>query len=202
MVRKTADGKKRSYRPTSETRQLLCDKALELMKKNGYQGTTVRSICSALDLPTGTFYNCFKSKSEIFHGIYAMGDGFFETEIRNSVKGLPFPRQLEVFASGYAKVNEQTGMELMRVLFNTQNDWFSQTRPMQDVLMSVLEDGVEQGYIDPMWDKSELVAMIFDTLRGVCFDWCVSGGAFDMGERMRRHMSLLLPGLRETGDAI
>ena len=191
--------KKRSYRPTSETRELLCSKALELMKKNGYQGTTVRSICSALGLPTGTFYNCFRSKSEIFYGIYAMGDGYFETEVSRKVEGLPFPRQLEKFASGYARVNEKTGIELMRVLFNTQNDWFSQTRPMQDVLISILESGTEQGYVDPSKDRSELVAMIFDTLRGVCFDWCVSDGAFDMEERMRMHMELILPGLRGTG---
>ena len=186
---------KRSYRPTSETRQLLTEKALELMKKNGYQGTTVRAICSSLGLPTGTFYNCFKSKSEIFSSIYAMGDGYFADVVSKKIEGQSFPKQLEIYASAYAKVNLDTGIDLVRVLVNTENKWFSQVRPMQNVLMTIFDNGANTGYVTPVFDKTELVNMIFDILRGVCYDWCICDGAFDLEKRMLSHVRLLIPGM-------
>lgn len=50
-------------------RQAILDAAREVFAKLGYGATTVRDIIRATDLASGTFYNYFKSKDEVFQAI-------------------------------------------------------------------------------------------------------------------------------------
>lgn len=50
-------------------RQAILDAAREVFAKLGYGATTVRDIIRATDLASGTFYNYFKSKEEVFQAI-------------------------------------------------------------------------------------------------------------------------------------
>ena len=50
-------------------RQAILDAAREVFVRLGYGATTVRDIIRATDLASGTFYNYFKSKDEVFQAI-------------------------------------------------------------------------------------------------------------------------------------
>lgn len=50
-------------------RQAILDAARDVFTKLGYGATTVRDIIRATDLASGTFYNYFKSKEEVFQAI-------------------------------------------------------------------------------------------------------------------------------------
>lgn len=50
-------------------REAILDAAREVFVKLGYGATTVRDIIRATDLASGTFYNYFKSKEEVFQAI-------------------------------------------------------------------------------------------------------------------------------------
>ena len=50
-------------------REAILEAAREVFTKLGYGATTVRDIIRATDLASGTFYNYFKSKEEVFQAI-------------------------------------------------------------------------------------------------------------------------------------
>ncbi len=50
-------------------RSAILDAARDVFAKLGYGATTVRDIIRATDLASGTFYNYFKSKDEIFQAL-------------------------------------------------------------------------------------------------------------------------------------
>lgn len=50
-------------------REAILEAAREVFAKLGYGATTVRDIIRATDLASGTFYNYFKSKDEVFQAI-------------------------------------------------------------------------------------------------------------------------------------
>ncbi len=181
---------KRSYRPASETRQLIFDTALSLMVRHGFQGATVRDICATTGVSVGTFYQCYASKADILRSIYAQSDNFFLEVVTQEAAQLPIPRQLEIFVRHYAKLNSDTGLDVMRVLFNPENQWFAQPRPMQNVLLNMMEQGQQEGLLTLAFSAQQLVDYLFDILRGICYNWCVSGGAFDLEERMLGHFQL------------
>lgn len=48
-----------------KTKKLILVKSLQLFSENGYSGTSVRNISSAVDLRESAIYNHFKSKKEV-----------------------------------------------------------------------------------------------------------------------------------------
>ncbi|MBR6397826.1 MAG: TetR/AcrR family transcriptional regulator [Lachnospiraceae bacterium] len=179
---------KRAYRRTSETQQIIFDAAMRLMSEKGFQGTTVRDICAEAGVPIGTFYNCYRSKIEILKRIYDAGDAYIQTDSHDHDLGAL--DMLRAFAERYARLNEQTGIDVLRVLFYPSNEWFSIERPMQLYVRRFVEEGQRRGELRADLTADEIVLSLFDILRGVCYNWCVCDGDFDLGGRIAFHMEL------------
>ena len=182
--------KKRAYHKTSETQKVIFDKAMTLMSEKGFQGTTVREICAQAKIPIGTFYNCYKSKVDILRVVYDAGDKFFET-IADELEGKDAVTQLHIFGQRYAQLNVNTGIDVMRVLFYPTNEWFARTRPMQEFLLDIILKGQERGELRHDYDPDHAVRYTFDILRGVCYNWCIYNGDFDIAARIDEHITLL-----------
>jgi len=56
-------------RSKAANRQAILEAARGVFALTGYEATTVRDIIRATDLGTGTFYNYFKSKEEVFQAL-------------------------------------------------------------------------------------------------------------------------------------
>ena len=181
---------KRAYHRTSETQKVIFDKAMALMSEKGFQGTTVREICAEAKIPIGTFYNCYKSKIDILKVVYDAGDAFFDS-VNGELEGKNAIEQLHMFGRRYAELNINTGIDVMRVLFYPMNEWFAKERPMQKFLLNIIVSGQERGEIRPDYNAEHAVHYIFDILRGVCYNWCIYNGEFDMPQRIDEHISLL-----------
>ena len=65
------DAKTRGKREETKAsnRQAIVDAARKVFAELGYGATTVRDIIRATDLASGTFYNYFKSKEEVFQAL-------------------------------------------------------------------------------------------------------------------------------------
>ena len=181
---------KRAYRRTSETQQIIFDTAMDIMREKGFQGTTVREICASAGIPVGTFYNCYKSKVDILRRIYDEGDAYICNAINREAEGRSAIGQLRVFSEYYARLNERTGIDVLRVLFYPTNAWFSMNRPMQIFIRRVVDAGQRNGEMRRELPADEIIDCLFDILRGICYNWCVCDGAFDLSLRIRTHMDL------------
>lgn len=76
----------------------------------------------------------------------------------------------------------------MRVLFNPENVWFSQNRPMQKTLLKIFLSAMDEGQLPGGTDPLSLVKGLFIVLRGTCYDWCVYNGKYDLEEAMLKQM--------------
>lgn len=65
----TAPGKRE--RAKQANRQMILDAGRQVFARLGVESTTVRDIIRETDLASGTFYNYFKSKEEVFHALAA-----------------------------------------------------------------------------------------------------------------------------------
>ena len=61
------DGKRERLK--NANRQAILEAARAVFARTGYEATTVRDIIRETKLASGTFYNYFKSKEEVFHAI-------------------------------------------------------------------------------------------------------------------------------------
>ncbi len=186
-----AEKTKRAYRKTSETQKIIFDKAMALMSEQGFQGTTVRDICAAAEIPIGTFYNCYKSKIDILKSIYDDGDKYIHDALEEDIKGKNSIEKLHIFAYHYAQLNLRTSIDVMRVLFYPTNEFFAHARPMQQMLHDIVAEGIANGEIKPEFKPMEIVDYMFDIFRGVCYNWCIFEGNFDLVARMEQHVSMM-----------
>lgn len=173
---------------TENTRQKILKSALMIMKSKGYQGTTIRDICQKVGIAPATFYSHFHSKSDLLRDIYAKPDRYFSSELPGLLEGRSFREQLEIFVKAYARLNIETGLETMRVLFNPENIWFSKDRPMQKTLLKILLGAMDQEQFPKGIDPLSLVKGLFIVLRGTCYDWCICNGKYDLEDAMLRQM--------------
>jgi len=190
-----------AYRKSELTKELVYKAALELMEEKGYRGATIRDICKRANVSVGTFYSYFDTKSDVIREIYLSGDKFFLESVTPELRGKSCYEQLLLFVKFYAQVNLETGIDAVKVLFNPDNEWFRQTRPMQSVLEGIIRRGIASGELRDTFEPAQIVDYFFDLLRGICYNWCVYDGGFDLEERMTGAVRLLFEGLGNTAAA-
>jgi TetR/AcrR family fatty acid metabolism transcriptional regulator len=183
------------YKKSELTKELVYKAALELMEEKGYQGATIRDICKRANVSVGTFYSYFNTKSDVIREIYLSGDKFFLESVEPKLEGKTCFEQLRLFVRFYAQINLETGLDIVKVLFNPENEWFRQTRPMQSVLEGIIRRGQASGELRNIWEPDQLVDCFFDLLRGICYDWCVNDGRFDLEARMAASLTMIFDGL-------
>ena len=186
-------GKK--YAKSTLTRSRILNAALDMMKTEGYQGTTIRGICQRAGVSPAAFYCYFNSKSDLLEDVYQDSDGYFGRELPLILVQKDFLGQLEIYVKAYAQLNIATGLDLMRVLFNPENVWFSKDRPMQKTLLGIMKTGRREGFFDPKTDCSRLVKDLFVILRGVCYDWCIREASYELEEEMLHMTGYFLNGI-------
>ena len=184
------------YKKSELTKELVYKAALELMEEKGYRGATIRDICKRANVSVGTFYSYFNAKSDVIREIYLSGDRFFLDTVAPELEGKACFEQLRIFVRGYALVNLETGLDIVKVLYNADNEWFRQTRPMQSVLEGIIRRGQSSGELRTALEPGQLIDYFFDLLRGICYNWCVYDGGFDLEARMTGSLDLILNGLR------
>ena len=127
------------------TKKNVLETAMALMGERGYYNTTIRDICDKAGVSIGTFYTYFPSKRDIFADIFGRADDIFETEVAKQVKGGTVCDRIVDYFRYYARLNLDSGIELMKVIYSAENTWFTKDRPMQKVLENLIAEGQKAG---------------------------------------------------------
>lgn len=173
------------------TKEKVFASSIKLMKEKGYQNTTIRDICADANVSIGTFYSCFPAKSDLFLSIYMEGDRFFSEAVALNVTGSTHEKIIEYFKY-YVKLNMNTGLELMKILFQSDNPFFTSHRPMQKVFEGIIEEGLRSGALKSEMTAPEIVDFFFVIARGCCYNWCVTDGAYDLEKQLVDYVTLAL----------
>lgn len=185
--------KKTAQKKSDRTRQRLTEAALSMMAEKGYQGVTIRDICVRADVSVGTFYRYFETKTDVLREMYAAGDALMQTE-NPALADRTWTERIMAFVTKYARLNIDTGLDGLRVLYNPENTWFTQMRPMQRKLSELFSGAQTAGELTDNVSVEEMTELFFVCMRGICYDWCISNGSYDLEERMKRQMTLIFRG--------
>lgn len=179
-----------------QTREKLLNASLKLIKEKGYHNTTVRDICSAANVSIGTFYSYFPTKNDLFFSIYLDGDRFFTESVALKVSGNTEEKIIDYFRY-YAQLNLNTGLELMKILYQSDNPFFAKHRPMQKVFEEIIINGLKSGELKSDMDASMIADYFFVLARGICYKWCLYNGDFDLEEQMLDYIKLALKAFKQ-----
>lgn len=169
----------------ARSRQKLLDAACELIRKNGYDATSISDITQACDMSPGNFYNYFKSKEDLILAIEREPYESFFDELEK-ISDQATINQL----CNYIKYYVDIAVNKFGVGYNRQ--WYAQhMRPREDLekptkleitineCRQILTHGVQSGELahnTPVEDLSEYIAF---ELHGMNICHIMSEGTFD-----------------------
>lgn len=175
------------------TRNTIYSTAVDLMEKKGFQNITVEEICKIAGVSVGSFYNCFKSKSEILNEIFKQADEYFQNigpdELKN---GSAIDRIIRYFEI-YAEYSVKRGVDFIKQLYGVRNNLFiTKGRYLQALLHDIISEGQESGEIGRDMTPDEAVEYMFIAIRGVVYHWCLYDGQFDLVEYVSNYTKRLI----------
>jgi AcrR family transcriptional regulator len=162
------------YRPTERTKQRKAEgrerivaAALDQLAEGGYSSASVQTVAARAGVATGTVYRHFRSKSELFAEVFRRAsqremdvfaeathdDGRDATERVAAATEAFARRALAAPTRAYALIAEPVdpAVEAERLIFR---------RGYRDVLVHVLEQGVERGEFEPHDKQTTAAALV------------------------------------------
>lgn len=144
-------------------------------------------------MSVGSFYNHFKTKSDILVEMYAQADDYFELKFKNEPPSESIVQDIIQYFEVYAEYNQNIGLETVKQLYTTNNKLFiTKGRDMQNILQQIIERGQAAGELDQSMTSEEMTDYLFIAARGVMYNWCLHDGDSNLIVNMREYMSRLI----------
>ena len=170
----------RRIKKSQITKDRISRAALSIMTKKGYEQTTIRGICKEAKVSIGTYYKYFRTKNDIFFSLYEPADQYFANTVSQILIGSSATEKVIDFFRYYARLNINTGIDLLKILYHPDNPWFIKRRPMQLVLENIIKNGQTSGEFSDDMEASKMVDFLFIFMRGCCYNWCMQNGSYDL----------------------
>lgn len=175
------------------TKNKIYETAVELLKKGHFNQIKVEDICKEANVSIGSFYNSFNSKNDIFIEIYRVADEYFLNSVKNDLKSGDVIDRIIQFFKFYAEYNMGQGVQFIRNLYHVDNHLFiSKGRPMQKVLLNLIEEGQKSGKVKTDSSPEEIVDFLFICTRGIVYDWCLHHGSYNLADRIGIYIKRLI----------
>ncbi len=178
------------------TKKKIYDTGVSLLQQYGFDGVNVSQIVKKAGVSVGTFYHYYTSKLDLFMELYKTADTYYEEEIAEQAKTLPYREKIIFFFREYGLLAEKNGVELTRKMYVAGNTLFlGRTEGMHQVLLDIIQQEQEEETSDIKDVKKtprETADDLFLIARGVIFDWALRNGAYDLQEKMEAMLRVYL----------
>jgi len=181
------------------SRQQMIDAAIKIIKEKGADAVTVRSVCQAADVGTGTFYFHFQNKDDLL--MFFLREMPFETcELITPISD-PAARSVELYMLLIHRYME-LGLDFMKRFYSTGNKPLSaylgeeEGRFPKGTVMARNETDMllakKAGVIKADADAHQISMDICTIVKGCVFEWCLTDGKIEIRETLSRILSAYL----------
>jgi len=177
-----------------QTKQRLFDAAYTLLQQMPFEKITIRDIVQQAGVSIGTFYLYFPSKLDVYYETYVIADEYFVGTVAPMLTLPTVQENLLLYFDQYAIYNsEYTSFRLTKLLYNAENTCFLRRSDpgMLSVLRDVIQKGLDAEELDASMTAEQIELFLMDAVRGLIYNWCIRGGAFDLRKSMARYIRLL-----------
>ncbi|MBR5288387.1 MAG: TetR/AcrR family transcriptional regulator [Clostridia bacterium] len=182
----------------AKNRKLLLDSARKLLTDRSFESVTIREICEHAGVANSTFYYHFKTKEELMDGLRAQDDRPLRTELLELVMEPNLTEQLLAVCMMRTARAERHGCSITAQYYKSVIgredgcDSLDEAHRQEDeTVLALVLRAQQAGLISRDKDAQTLTTAAIRLTRCVIFDWCASGGSFDLRAETRRMLMLL-----------
>lgn len=177
-----------------KTKKQILETSLKLMREQGFDGVTIKQICDEVNVSTGAFYHHLKSKEGIIIEGYSECDDYFNEYVINNLKSTNTIDKILEYIGQQAEYAEMLGVDIITQVYRIQltsgNEFFlSQTRGLPKNLLSLIEQGQEEGLLRSDYEANKICKELLLISRGAIYNWAQSEGDFVLTDYCREIIS-------------
>ena len=181
---------------TTMVKQKIVKTAIDLISVHGIGSVTVANICKAAGVSVGSFYHHFENKDQVLayyivHAFEQNREAFEQIKSDNVVQNI-----LDCYTL-YNRILSEQGLDFVSNFYTPQNkQLYSKTNtasntsaaPIMAKIREICQKALHDGF---MKESCDLEVFLYDLTvveKGIIFDWCLSGGSFDLTSEANRLM--------------
>lgn len=185
------------------TRQHIFEAAVKLFYMHGYENVTIEAICEEAGVSKGSYYNHFTSKEHIiiqqFINIDVLASD--SSDILND-SNTSFEHRIRVIADFASDSIIAVGFDTVRAVYSAmiapgKKTAFaiSEKLVVFGILVEVINQAQSKGEVRQDVTSFDMAIFLIGCYRGVVYDWCLEENRWDLKERIRSVLNLLLLGI-------
>ena len=186
-----------------DVKSRIVSAAWQLFYEKGYNGTTVDDIIALSGTSKGSFYYYFSTKDELLNSLSVILDDYYEEleEIMNPEMD-SFEKLLYINYEMHSMMEEKISIDLLASLYSTQlvtagdNSLLNQNRKYYQLVTKIVEEGQKRGQIRKDMPVSAITKYYSMCERALVSDWCMSKGAYSLGEYSKECMPMMMASFR------
>lgn len=188
-----------------EMKNRIYKAAAELLKNHDTSYLTVRHICKEADVSTGSFYHHFENKDDLlsYFFIYGIKDYLNQNEVEATED---IVQNIINMYDVYFSFCLANGIDFLSNYYSTKNKGIyirgKRTQEQLDKMpviqkcIGFIDTAKRDGFLKEEISSYEIMEDIAVIVKGIIFEWCISGGTFDLKKEgfklMKYHFHSLL----------
>jgi AcrR family transcriptional regulator len=187
-------------------REAILEAAETVFSSKGFTGSRMADVAEEAGVATGTLYNYFQNKQDVFGSLIELRSRSFLAELEKveAAEPAPLARLRALIAAGFAWIERHRGvfavflelgmnsaMEAQRVCGESHEETHRHAR---DIFERAIADAIGAGDISSAYDPAELNAYLHGSIHGAIELWLRGDGSDPLDQRVDRLMSLFLHG--------
>lgn len=161
-----------------KTKKKILEVALKLFAEKGFNKVTVDHIVKKSNTSKGSFYQHFRTKSDVFLVRFKEVDTFYLEVYKSFPADMDPIEKLNIFSQKLMHfLDEEMGKDLMKVIYSAalesdEHTYFLDTnRYLFKILRKLLEEAIEKDRIDPEYSIEDTLTMVTQTYMGAIYHW-------------------------------
>lgn len=161
-----------------KTKKKILEVALNLFAQKGFNKVTVDDIVKKSNTSKGSFYQHFRTKSDIFLVRFKEVDSFYLEVYKSFPEEMDPIEKLSLFSQKLMRfLEEEMGKDLMKVIYsaalesNEHTYFLESNRYLFKIMRRLLEEAIEKGRIDEVLPLEDALTMVTQAYMGAIYHW-------------------------------
>ena len=185
---------------SKETKDKIFRAAKHILKKEGYEGLSIKNICEEAGVSNGSFYHHFKTKDDLLSYYIEEQPSINPDRLDMPANAAEARNAIIYVYLNYVHYCQELGVEFMANYYTPKNQSLNPLirteRPYPIVTVhNYLRKAIQAKVIHPALDLEDITTDIRMLVIGNVFEWCLKNGNADFEGNMSRSLETYLKGV-------
>ncbi|SDM38364.1 transcriptional regulator, TetR family [Psychrobacillus sp. OK028] len=161
-----------------KTKKKILEVALKLFAEKGFNKVTVDAIVKKSNTSKGSFYQHFRTKSDVFLERFKEVDTFYLEVYKSFPADMDPIEKLSIFTQKLMRfLEDEMGKDLMKVIYsaalesNEHTYFLESNRYLFKILRRLLEEAIEKDRIHSAFSIEDMLTMVTQAYMGAIYHW-------------------------------